>query len=263
MFQKKWMTISMVVLVGLMCCVLVSEAVAQAPQQAPSKGLAAIERAAKANKYLFIFFVKQDDAQTRTMGQVFNEAVNALAGRADSVVVPITDPSEAGVVTKFRISQAAMPLVLVLAPNGAVTGGFPGNFTKEQLMGAFVSPSMERSLGVLQQGKLVLLCVQNGKTRGNAEAMNGVRAFKADQRYGQATEIVMMDPGQPGERPFLAKIGISNPVEEATTILLAPPGSVVGSFKGATDKNQIVTTLTSALSGCGAGCKPGQCGVGN
>lgn len=263
MLQKRWIAMAMIALVGLMCSVLVLEAAAQVPQPAPSKSMAAIERAAKANKYLFIFFFKQDDAQTRAMGQVFNDAVNALAARADSVVVPMTDPSEAGIVTKFRISQAAMPLVLVLAPSGAVTGGFPGNFTKEQLMGAFVSLSMERSLGVLQQGKLVLLCVQNGRTRGNAEAMNGVRAFKADQKYGQATEIVMMDPGQPGERPFLTKLGIQNPLEEATTILLAPPGSIVGTFRGATDKNQIIATLTKAISSCGSGCQPGQCGVGN
>jgi hypothetical protein len=263
MLQKKWIRASMIALVGLMCSVLVLETGAQAPQQAPSKGLAAIDLAARANKYLFIFIFKQDDAQTRTMGEVFNSATTALAARADSVVVPITDPSEAGLVSKFRIGQAAMPLVLVLAPNGAVTGGFPGNFTKEQLMGAFVSPCMEKSLGVLQQGKLVLLCVQNGRTRGNAEAMNGVRAFKADQKYGQATEIVMMDPGQPGERPFLTKLGIQNPLEEATTILLAPPGSIVGTFRGATDKNQIIATLTKAISSCGSGCQPGQCGVEN
>ncbi len=263
MRKEKWMTIFMLFLVGLMCWGLVSEAAAQAPQPSPSKGLAAIDRAAKTNKYLFVFFFRQDDEETRTMRKVFDDAANALSAKADSVVVSVTDPSEAEMVTKFRISKASTPLALVLAPNAAVTGGFPQNFTKEQLLNAFVTPSMEQLLGAVQQGKLVVLCIQNGKTRGNSEAMNGVRAFKADKLYGEVTEIVMMDPGQAGERPFLAKLGIDKPIEEATTILVMPPGSVIGSFKGATDKNQLVATLTTALARFGGACKPGQCGVGN
>ena len=88
--------------------------------------------------------------------------------------------------------------------------------------------------------------------------MNGVRAFKADQRYSAATEVLMVDPHSAAERPLLAKLGMNAPVEEATTILVAPPGSVIGSFKGATNKDQIITTLTSALSSCGAGCSRGN-----
>ncbi len=137
MLHEKLTAVLILALVSLISTVLVSEVTAQATQSAPNKGLAAIDAAAKANKYLFIFFYRQDDAQTRAAGEVFNSAVAAVAGRADSVVVPITDPSDAGIVTRFRVSQAPMPLVLVLAPNGAVTASFPTSFTKEQLLGGF------------------------------------------------------------------------------------------------------------------------------
>jgi hypothetical protein len=93
--------------------------------------------------------------------------------------------------------------------------------------------------------------------------MSGVRAFKADQRYAEATDVIMLDPSIPLERPFLAKLGMNTPVDEAVTLFVAPPGSVIGSFKGATDKDQLITTLTTAIKGCGPGCKPGQCGVTN
>jgi hypothetical protein len=259
MFREKWATLLILVLVIVISTVLVSEIMAQAPQPQPNKGLAAIDHAAKANKYALIFFYRQDDPQTQSLGEVFNGAAKALAARTDSVVVRITDPSEAGIVNKFQVSKAPMPLVLALAPNGAVTASFPGNFTKEQLLGAFGTPSMERLLGTLQQGKLALLCLQNGRTRWNAEAMNGVRDFKADQRYSAATEVVMVDPHSAVERPLLTKLGMNSPVEEATTILVAPPGSIIGSFKGATNKDQIITTLTAAISSCAAGCQPGQC----
>ena len=260
MFREKWTKLLIVVLVTMISMILVSEIMAQAPPQAPNKSLAAIDHAAKANKYALIFFYRQDDPQTQSLGEVFNGAAKALAARADSVVVRITDPSEAGIVNKFQVTKAPMPLVLALAPNGAVTASFPGNFTKEQLLGAFGTPSMERLLGTLQQGKLALLCLQNGRTRWNAEAMNGVRAFKADQRYSAATEVLMVDPHSAAERPLLTKVGMNAPVEEAITILVAPPGSIIGTFKGATNKDQIITTLTSAIASCGAGCQPGgQC----
>jgi hypothetical protein len=259
MFREKWTTLLIIVLVAMISMILVSEIIAQGPPPPPNQGLVAMDRAAKANKYLFIFFYRQDDPQTRTLGESFNGAVNALAARTDSVAVRITDPSEAGIVTKFKVNQAPMPLVLVVAPNGAVTSSFPGNFTKEQLLGALGTPSSEKLLGALQQGKLVLLCLQNGKTRWNVEAMNGVRSFKGDQRYAAATEVLVLDPHAAVERPLLAKLGINAPVEDATTLLMAPPSSIIGTFKGATNKDQIITTLTSAISSCAGGCQPGQC----
>jgi hypothetical protein len=251
-----------VLIAAFMAAVSVASVFAQVAQSPSGRGLTAIDQAVRANKYLFIFFYNRDDEQTKLLGDVFNSACSTLANRANPIAISVTDPSEAGVVTKFGVSQAPMPLVLVLAPNGAVTASFPGKFTQQQLLDSFGSPYMERLLGALQHGKLVLLCLQNGKTRLNAEAMNGVRSFQADQRYSAATEVLMLDPNAAAERPLLAKLGMNTPIEEATTIFLAPPGSVIGSFKGATDKNQIITTLTSALSSCGTGCKPGQCGVG-
>jgi len=263
MFQNILISLFMMAVTGVMFVGVVSEASGQAIQVTPNRGLAAIDRAAKANRHLFIFFYRQDDAQTQALGTVFNGAVAATGGRVDSIAIAITDPAEAGIVTKFGAKDAPMPLAVVLAPSGAVTGSFPSNFTKEQLLGGIATPLMEKLLGALQQGKLVILCVQNGRTRGNAEAMNGVRAFTADQRYAAATDVIMLDPSLPTERPFLAKLGMNAPVDEAMTLFVAPPGSIIGSFKGATDKNQLIATLTNAVKGCGTGCQPGQCGVGN
>ena len=60
-----------------------------------------------------------------------------------------------------------MPLVLAVAPNGAVTGGFPTTFEKQQLVDAIATPSTQKCLKALQDGKLVFLCVQNGETKSN------------------------------------------------------------------------------------------------
>lgn len=113
----------------------------------------------------------------------------------------------------------------------------------------------------LQDNKLVFLCVQNGKTKSNDAAMQGVRDFKADARFASATEIVTLDPADPAETSFLADLKIDPKTEEAVTVFLAPPGSAIAEYKGATDKAELAATLQKASSGSCAGgsCGPGGC----
>jgi hypothetical protein len=218
----------------------------------PGRGIAAVEDAAEAGKYLFAFFRRDDDEQTRKMREVFDATMKKVAGRAESVVIDVSDPSEKGIVKKFGVDRAPMPLVLVLAPNGAIMGGFPSRFDERQLVDAFASPCMEKSLKALQGRKFVLLCVQNSKTKGNGAAMRGVRDFAADARFSSATEIVMLNPTDEAEAKFLGQLGVDPKTDEAITVFLAPPGTAIARFKGATDKDRLV----AALAACGAGCGP-------
>jgi Na+-transporting methylmalonyl-CoA/oxaloacetate decarboxylase gamma subunit len=225
------------------------------------KGMAAIKQAADAGKYLFMFFSKTDDDQTLAMRKVFDKAMEKVADRAQWVAVSTTDSSERAIVAKFELSRAPMPLVLAMAPNGAITGGFPTKFEEQQLLDAFATPATEKVMKQLQDSKLVFLCVQNGKTKSNDAAMQGVRDFKADARFASATEIVMLDPADSAETSFLADLKIDPKTEEAVTVFLAPPGSAIAEYKGATDKAELAATLQKASSGSCAGgsCGPGGC----
>ena len=224
------------------------------------KGMAAIRQTADANKYLFMFFSKADDAQTIAMRKVFDKAMEKVADRASWIAVDVNDSSEKAIVAKFQLDRAPMPLVLAMAPNGAITGGFPRKVEEQQLVEAFATPTTEKVMKHLQDGKLVFVCVQNGQTKSNDAAMRGVRDFKADARFAEATEIVMLDPTDSAEASFLADLKIDPKTEEAVTVFLAPPGSAIAEYKGATDKEELVSTLQKASSGCAGGsCGPGGC----
>jgi len=224
-------------------------------------GLLAMKTAGAANKYLFAFFWKDDDTATMAMKRVFESATQKVSERADAVAVQISDPAESGIVEKFGLDRAPMPLVLAIAPNGAVTGGFPSEFAEQDLLDAFASPSTEQSMKALQDGKLVFLCVQNDTTKLNAEALQGVREFKADERFAAASEIVMLDPTDSAESSFLNDLKIDPKTPLAVTAFLVPPGSVIAEFEGATNKEQLLAALQSAGScgPCGV-CGPGGCG---
>ena len=225
------------------------------------KSIAAIKQAADAGKYLFVFFSKTEDDQTLAMRKVFDKAMEKVADRAQWVAVNTTDPTEEAIVDRFGLSRAPMPLVLAMAPNGAITGGFPTKFEEKQLLDAFSTPGTEKVMKSLQDGKLVFVCVQNDKTKSNDAALQGVRDFKSDARFASATEIVTLDPTDKKEAGFLADLKVSPDIAEATTVFVAPPGTALGKFEGATNKDAFVEVLSKANTGCGpSGCGPSGCG---
>ena len=238
----------------------VSAAAAQAAagSQTACRGLAALERAADAKKYLFAFLYKDPDDQTRTMREVFRGAMARVSDRALSVEIDASQASEKPFIERFGAGRAPTPLVLAIAPNGAVTKGLPTTFTEEQLLDAFASPGMESCLGALQDGKIVFVCVQNAMTKHNQEAMAGVREFKMLPRYATLTEIVEVDPNDPSESALLQAFKIDAAIDEALTVLLSPPGTAVARFSGATDKAALEKALLAAASSCkpGSGCCP-------
>ncbi len=154
-----------------------------------------------------------------------------------------------------------MPLVIVVAPNGAVMGGFPTTFQEAQILGGFGTPAMQQALRGLQMQKLVFICIQNQQTQSNEAALYGVNEIKADPQFAQATEVVFLNPADPNEAKFLAQLQIDPTVTAAQTVMMAPPGSVLGKFMAGTTKSMILSKI-QASGACGPGgvCGPGGCG---
>ena len=211
-------------------------------------GMKAIQQAAADKKYLFAFFWNNDNEQTAAMRGVFDQAIAKVTDRAQAVAVRVSDPAERGIVKKFEVDRAPMPLVLAIAPNGAVMGGFPTKFEENDLLAAFSSPCTEQCIKSLQDGKLVLVCVQNGSTKFNEEALRGVNEFKADEKFGSATEVVMLDPADSAETSFLGDLKIDAKTTVAKTAFIAPSGALIAEYEGATTKDELMAALQQANS---------------
>ncbi len=269
---KSFVSIGIVALLAVLICA--SSASAQqgpatgtgtqvAPPAAPAltgPGAEAMKAAAAAHKYLFIFFYRTDDHQMRSLREVFEGAMRKVADRADSLVIRVDDPAEQSLVTHLKADRAPMPLAMAIAPNGAITGGFPLKFEEKQLMSAFCSESTERVLKALQDKKLVLLCVQNNSSKFAAEALRAAEGVKADPKYGAMTEIVMMDPADPKEADSVKRLSLDAQGTEAVTILLAPPGSIISRLVGATKTDALLAEVQKAAAPKAACCPGGKCG---
>jgi hypothetical protein len=216
-----------------------------------------MKEAAQANKYLFILFYKEEDAALQGVRQTLKAALAKRGGQATSAVVRTTDPAEKAVVDQFGVSRSPMPLVLSVAPNGAITGGFPLKLTEQDVDGAFVSPGLASCLKGAQARKLVLLCVQ--PAGGSAALPAGVREFTADPQYGPATEVVTVRADDAAEAGLLKALQLSPQTAVPVTALLVPPGRRLAVFEGAFSKEQVIEQLRAAQNSC---CPGGKCGPG-
>ena len=240
-----------VVLMGWMMALTTSAAPADT-----SHGAAAIKKAAKANKYLFIFFWKDDAQRTSAARGVFQSAMTKIAD-AESVEIKTTDPAEQQIATRYGVDRAPMPFVLAIAPNGAMTKGFPTQFDEKQLRQAFVSPCTAECMKALQDRNLVLLCVEPSASKiKQVSLQKGVQDFTEDEEYTKNSKVVAVNAGDPAEAAFLRDLRVDPKTPDRVTVLMAPPAAVVGTFVGNVTKDELTAKLKSAQSGC---CPGGSC----
>lgn len=213
------------------------------------------------DQYEYLFFYKDQSDRTKHAEQVFDAATSKLKGQVVTSKVDVTDPSFSALVNQYGLVRSPMPFVLVIAPNGAITGGFTSTVSEQQLGGAICSKGMCGVLKAMQERRMVCLCIQNDQTAKAQEALKGVKGFKEDARFASGTEIVVVDPRDPHEHSFLSQLGVDPTTSEAITIVMAPPASVVQKYHGGVTKDQIVSDVEKASKGCCGGgcCCPGGC----
>ena len=239
------MSVMMVVLAIGLSVVAAQDRVARAPstpnnaQAGPvSQAQAALDQAATANKYAFVFFWKDKNPQTDKAFEATQAAAAKFAERPELVSVKVTDPAEKPLVDRLGMSRAPLPMVLAIAPCGAVTKGITATFDESQFREAFVSPCTANCIKALQAQKLVLLCVQP-KSAGvqQVSMQKGVKDFTADPQYAANTKVLDLDAGDSTEAKFLADLKVDAKTAAPVTVLIAPPAAVVGAFTGEVTKN--------------------------
>lgn len=230
------------------------------PQPSPAE--AAISAAAKQNRYVFDTFYRKNDDASKKMQAAMKSAQGKLAHRADLVSVDVDDAVQQDIVSRYGADRSPIPLTLVVAPNGAVTAGFPNEIKKADFSAVFLSDGMASVVKVLQDRKLAVVCIQGPRTKNNKNSLATAEELKADPALGGAVEIVKISPSDRSESKFMKECKVDTHSANAQLLVLAPPGKLVGKFDGSATADTIVASLRSSLGGgCGGGsCGPSGCG---
>ena len=220
----------------------------EAPPAAASAAQQALAQAAAQGRYAYIVFYRADDEATRAMAQTVAASAAERAQAVTPVYVSLADMAERPLVEQFAVGRAPMPMTIVTAPNGAVTGAFPQRVTAEQLGGAFVTPAMSACMKSMQQGRLVFLCLQ---TTPQPVVPGAINEFAADPQFKNRVDVVLVQAADPAEAQLLAELQLNaGQPAQANTVFFAPPGVLVGKFGMLSTKSDVAAALHKAGKCC-------------
>lgn len=213
----------------------------------------AIGEASEGNRYIYLVFYKQNDSRSEEMKQVAAQAQQQVSAKADVAYIDVADESEKALIEKCGIDQASIPIVLVMAPNGAIVAGFPETVTSDDLTNAFVSPKTAEIIKATQDQKVIYLYVANTGMMYYQENLGTIQATAAKYIKEGYSQITVVDPDDKGEAALLEQCRVSTPVSEPNLLILYR-GYIVGTLTGEIDEQ---TLLQTTQGGCGGG---GCCG---
>jgi hypothetical protein len=224
---------------------------------APTNAKSAIAEASTAGKFLgLIFYEAQDAALTDLASSV--ATLNKSSTKKLSVYKALlSDSVNKEVAGNYGIrSGGNLPMLLVVAPNGVITGGFPKAITADQFkQSTGLSDLMLKILKPLQEYKPTLVALQNSYTKFSAESWAGVDEFVNDPQYKKFVAAIKADPSAAGSLEFVKQCQLLAPLSEATVVILLPPGKIGKVLTGKLTKADIL----KALGSCATGCSPGAC----
>ena len=239
-------------------------AAAEAPEKPnpkPTDATNALKQAADAGKHLVVLAYAKDDDKTKQMKAVFAQAQTSLAKQAILYQLRVGDQKESGFVRDFQLAGAPLPLTLVFAPNGAVVNAYAQKVVDEkQLADSLASPKLAEVLKLLQERKLVLVCIQSSSTAHNTESMKAARDVVADEKANGAIQYVRVDPRDEGSADLLRQLNVGGGAGEAAIAIVVPPGTVAATVPGATTKDALWDAIVRSVQSCGSGCGPSGCG---
>lgn len=213
-----------------------------------SKAQQVLNQSAEDGKFTLIVFYKEDTAAVRTMIQVAKDGVAKRKDKTVVTLVQVTDPAEKALVERFDVARAPMPMTMVVAHNGAITGVFSRLLTDESLDAAIVTPTMTRCMKSLQEQKLVFVCVQ---TTEKPLVPVAVKNMQADPQFKDRIVLVSMQLNDPAETRFLSQLQIdAKQMKSVTAVLLAPPGLMIGKYDSFATKEQVAAALHKAGQCC-------------
>jgi hypothetical protein len=201
-----------------------------------------------AEQFTFVLFWKVDNPAKQRMSSGLREA---LAQRSDSAAlteINAADYANRATIERFGVERAPMPLVLCIAPNGAITGAYTKPLSVEEVERAIVTPAMTRCLKAIQDKKIAVVHV---KPDIDSPLPAGASGFASDPSFKERTEIISLVAHDPEERRFMTDMEL-DPVttNESVIIVMAPPGALVGKFPAAATKEQIAAELHAAGKCC-------------
>ena len=207
-----------------------------------------LDSAARQKKVAFILVTDQGATGVDQARDLIQQAMREVQ-KSVLVEVDRSSPGNAELVAKYRLATAPVPLILVAARNGILSGGLAAaQATSAKLVEMVPSPKKTEALEAVQSGKAVFLSV----SRKGMATQSGAKAACA-AACGQLADkcvTVQIDMDDPQEAGFLAAMKVNLASTEPVTLVINAQGQVAGTYAGAADVASLVQAATKKVGGC-------------
>lgn len=221
---------------------------ALAATPAASKGEQILAKAAQEDKFTLVMFWRENNDLTHAIAKKLTAAAKSRSDRMTATSISVTDAEEKRLVAKFDLSRAPMPMVLAIAPNGAITGVYSKKFDDSDADHALVSPGMTECLKALQANKLVLIHLRRSE---GEKLPKGIADFSNDPDFLKRTAILTVDSNDPAESSLLKDLEIDVRKKQSPNVaFFAPPGVLIGTFSAQVAKAELAQKLHEAGKCC-------------
>lgn len=216
---------------------------------APNAAQAAIDRAAKHNRYLFLLLYEKEDPGLRSS---IAKAMKDLTSKADFFGQSVRAPEAQALLKKHRLQGRPLPMLLAISPSGIVTRAFDEAPSPDALKSALLSPGMEALVQALREGKGVLLTFTNQRFPDHNETVAAVRDFAAD--YRQFIAVVLADLKQDAE--LASRCGITES-DRKSRVMIVLDGRIRSETTSPRTKRDVARAFQTATSRPGGCCGGG------
>lgn len=217
--------------------------------------------AAAAGKTIFILVTEPGAAGSEEARALIGQVMGKVAS-SQLIEVNRADAANAAFIAQYRLLAAPVPLVIVIAPNGALGGGMPtAQATPELIAKLIPTPKKAEALKALQAGKAVFVTASR---KGMAEEGGIMSACAAacSQMAGKSAAL-QIDMDDPSEQVFMQELKLNPQATQPVTMVINTQGQITGAFNGPVEVGSLVQAATKKAGGCcpggatsSAGCGP-------
>lgn len=208
------------------------------------------EKATKAGKSVFL--VITDNKATGTEN-VFKTTEGVVKTKKNTALVKLNrdDKENSGLVAKYKLSAIAVPMVLIVASNGVISGGLTASdVTAEKLIAYLPTPIQAQVLKGFEDGKAALIICgkKNSKDKTNLET----ECKTASEKLSGKAKPVFVDVENKEEKNFLDLI--KPDMTKTTLLVFNGKGQYTGTLEATAKSADIIAAVNKRIGG---GCCPG------
>lgn len=166
-------------------------------------------------------------------------------------------PEQQTLLQKYNLTRYPAPYLIVLSPDGFVTGGVvPGKMESARLVAFVPSPQYNQALKARKEKKPAFVFVYEKQDAKYTEWMN--RLTESASKLNPAAAVIPVSKSEVVEKSFVERLGVQPVAGGNTVVVLNAAGQVTGKFNSLPDINALNAAASKqSAKGCGSAC-PGS-----